>query len=157
MKNRRIRLQLISEILRLHIVGSQEDLLKLLEKRNCVVAQATLSRDLKMLQVVKTPLTNGNYKYALPPQRQKKLSQEDDTSRKISHAAIVSLEFSGNLGVVKTKPGYAGAVAWDIDNKLEMCVLGTIAGDDTVLIVVREGASKDEIYESMSLIPADRE
>jgi transcriptional regulator of arginine metabolism len=157
MKNKRNRLQIISEILRSHVVGCQEDLLKLLEEKNCFVTQATLSRDLKVLKVAKTPLANGNYKYVLPPQIQKELSQKNDTSRKINYSAILNLEFSGNLGVIKTKPGYANAIAWDIDNKLEACILGTIAGDDTVLIIPREGISKDEIYESMNLTLVEKE
>lgn len=157
MKNKKKRLQVISEILRSHIVGCQDDLLKLLEERDCSVTQATLSRDLKVLKVAKTPLANGNYKYVLPPQTQKNISQEDVVSRKINHTAILSLEFSGNLGVIKTKPGYASAIAWDIDNKIEEQILGTIAGDDTILIIPREGVSKAEIYETMNLTLIERE
>jgi len=66
MKNKRNRLQIISEILRSKVVGSQEELLNLLIERECDVTQATLSRDLKLLKVAKTPLSNGLYKYVLP-------------------------------------------------------------------------------------------
>lgn len=66
MKNKRNRLQIITEILRSKVVGSQEELLKLLIERQCDVTQATLSRDLKLLKVAKTPLSNGLYKYVLP-------------------------------------------------------------------------------------------
>ena len=62
MKNKRSRLQVITEILRSSVVGSQEELLSLLAERNLVVTQATLSRDLKILKVSKTPLANGTYK-----------------------------------------------------------------------------------------------
>ena len=62
MKNKRNRLQIISEILRTTVVGSQEELLKLLIDKQSEVTQATLSRDLKFLKVAKTPLSNGAYK-----------------------------------------------------------------------------------------------
>ena len=67
MKNKRNRLQIITELLRSTVVGSQEELLNLLAERKLNVTQATLSRDLKLLKVAKTPLTNGTYKYVLPP------------------------------------------------------------------------------------------
>jgi transcriptional regulator of arginine metabolism len=150
MKNKRNRLQVISEILRTTVVGSQEELLKILNDKQCEVTQATLSRDLKLLKVAKTPLSNGDYKYILPSYN-KPISTENNANTLISHGAVMSLEFSGQLAVVKTKPGYASAIAWDIDNKASDQVLGTIAGDDTVLVIPREGVSREEILEMMNI------
>lgn len=154
MKNKRNRLQIISELLRSNVVGSQDELLVLLSERNCDVTQATLSRDLKFLKVSKTPLTNGAYKYVLPSYN-KPLPSQGSFKTLIAHGAVISLEFSGQLGVVKTKPGYASAIAWDIDNKSNELVLGTIAGDDTILVVPREGVSRDDILEMLNVTFAE--
>ena len=144
MKNKRERLGIISEILRMQVIGSQEELLDILRTKGYDVTQATLSRDLKVLKVAKTPLSNGAYKYVLPPQI-KPISDELNAHNFTSHGAVLNLEFSGQLAVVKTKPGYASAIAWDIDNKATDEVLGTIAGDDTILVIPREGISREDI------------
>ena len=156
MKNKRNRLQIISEILRSTLVGSQEELLKILSERQCEVTQATVSRDLKLLKVAKTPLSNGAYKYILPSYN-KPLPTTGTVNTLISHGAVLSMEFSGQLGVVKTKPGYASAIAWDIDNKATDHVLGTIAGDDTILVIPREGVTRDEILEMMNITFSEKE
>jgi transcriptional regulator of arginine metabolism len=154
MKNKRNRLQVITEILRSSVVGSQEDLLQVLTDRGLNVTQATLSRDLKLLKVAKTPLANGTYKYVLPSIT-KTISPQGTFNHLTSHGAVLSLEFSGPLAVVKTKPGYASAIAWDIDNKGSEEILGTIAGDDTILIIPREGVGRDEILSMMDIIFSD--
>ncbi len=156
MKNKRNRLQIISEILRSTVVGSQEELLKMLSERQCEVTQATLSRDLKLLKVAKTPLSNGTYKYILPSYN-KPLPNQGSFNTLIAHGAVLSLEFSGNLGVVKTKPGYASAIAWDIDNKATEQVLGTIAGDDTILVIPRESVSREDILEMLNITFAEKD
>ncbi len=155
MKNKRNRLQVISDILRSNVVGSQEELLSLLNDRQCEVTQATLSRDLKLLKVAKTPLSNGTYKYILP-QYNKPIKTQNVTNTLISHGAVLSVDFSGNLAVVKTKPGYASAIAWDIDNKATQEILGTIAGDDTILLVPREGVTREEILDMMNVTFSER-
>ncbi len=154
MKNKRNRLQVISEILRANVVGSQEELLRLLNERNYEVTQATLSRDLKQLKVAKTPLANGTYKYVLPPVN-KPMAVEGNMNS-FSTEAILSTEFSGTLAVIKTKPGYANAIAWDIDSKAQYEVLGTIAGDDTVLLIPREGITREDILKMLNVTFADK-
>jgi len=136
MKNKKERLSVISEILRFQVMGSQEELLDLLREKGYDVTQATLSRDLKVMKVAKTPLSNGAYKYVLPPQI-KPISDELSSLNFTSHGAVLSLDFSGHLALVKTKPGYASAIAWDIDSRASNEVLGTIAGDDTVFFAQR--------------------
>ena len=150
MKNKRNRLQIITELLRSTGIGSQEELLNLLAERKLNVTQATLSRDLKLLKVAKTPLANGTYKYVLPPIT-KTISPQGTFNHLTSHGAVLSIEFSGNLAVMKTKPGYASAIAWDIDNKGSVEILGTIAGDDTILIIPREGVTRDQILTLMDI------
>ncbi len=155
MKNKRNRLQIISDILRSNVVGSQEELLSMLNDRQCEVTQATLSRDLKLLKVAKTPLSNGTYKYILP-QYNKPIKTQNVSNTLISHGAVLSVDFSGNLAVVKTKPGYASAIAWDIDNKATQEILGTIAGDDTILLVPREGVTREDILDMMNVTFSER-
>ena len=151
MKNKRERLGIISEILRMQVIGSQEELLDILRAKGYDVTQATLSRDLKVLKVAKTPLSNGAYKYVLPPQI-KPISDELNAHNFTSHGAVLNLEFSGQLAVLKTKPGYASAIAWDIDNRSNDEVLGTIAGDDTILLIPREGVTRAEITKMINMI-----
>ena len=151
MKNKRERLGIISEILRMQVIGSQEELLDILRAKGYDVTQATLSRDLKVLKVAKTPLSNGAYKYVLPPQI-KPISDELNAHNFTSHGAVLNLEFSGQLAVVKTKPGYASAIAWDIDNRSNDEVLGTIAGDDTILLIPREGVTRADITKMINMI-----
>ena len=132
-------------------MGSQEELLDLLREKGYDVTQATLSRDLKVMKVAKTPLSNGAYKYVLPPQI-KPISDELSSLNFTSHGAVLSLDFSGHLALVKTKPGYASAIAWDIDSRASNEVLGTIAGDDTVLLIPRDGVTREEIMKVINLI-----
>ena len=149
MKNKRKRLQLISQLLKANVISSQEELQNLLTVQNCIVTQATLSRDLKQMKVVKTPLPNGMYKYILPSVNQHMESGVE--TNHFSSGAILRLDFSGNLAVIKTKPGYASAIAWSVDNEAKHEVLGTIAGDDTILLVPREGISREAIIEILHI------
>ncbi len=144
MKNRKDRLKIISEILKYDVIGSQEELSAKLVEKDVVVTQATLSRDLKALKVSKTPLDNGMYKYTLPAYNQP-ISKELTSHNFTSTGAVVSIEMSGNLAVMKTKPGYASAIALDIDNRKTTEILGTIAGDDTILIIPRDGVGMDDV------------
>lgn len=151
MKNKRERLGVISEILHQQIVSSQDELLSLLKDKGYEVTQATLSRDLKVLKVSKAPLANGTYKYMLPPQIIP--IPADLTSQNFTvSGAVLGLEFSGNFAVLKTKPGYASAIAWDVDNRSHDAIIGTIAGDDTVLLIPRDGVSREDIITLINAI-----
>jgi len=149
MKNKRKRLEIISKILKTNVIGSQEELQRYLEEYGCKVTQATLSRDLKQMKVGKSPLSNGMYKYILPPVNQH--IEETYKASEFSKGVILSLDFSGNLAVLRTKPGYASAIAWRIDNDSRYEIIGTIAGDDTVLLVIREGIPREEIYQILQI------
>jgi transcriptional regulator of arginine metabolism len=137
MKTRRTRLLQLEEIIRTVRVGSQDELLKELQAKGIEVTQATLSRDLKQLKVVKLPADNGEYIYSLSTDAQMNPLSIDSSAWK----GILSIEFSRNLAVIKTRPGYASAVASDIDELNAPEFLGTIAGDDSVLLILRENVS----------------
>ena len=103
-------------------LSSQENLRKRLEKLGFEVTQATLSRDLKELHVVKTTGEDGEYKYAI--------------MEEIPGLQIASCDVSGNLLVLHTEPGMAPAVAYRVDALRLAGILGTVAGEDTLLVVV---------------------
>lgn len=151
MKNKEERLEAISSLLTSEEVGSQEELLQKLNIFGFDLTQATLSRDLKLLKVIKAPGKDGRYVYSLPKKNQSLM----ETNGAFSLRGVVSLEFSGNLAVVKTHPGFANGIASIIDNQLPQSIIGTIAGDDTIVMVLKEGVSHTEVSNALSkIIPA---
>ena len=114
------------------------------QTRGISVTQATLSRDIKQLKIVKAHDENGNYVYRLPIYRSKESALLSVKSGKFN------IEFSGNLAVIKTRPGYAMGIASDIDTNAPQEILGTIAGDDTILIIPREGFSRESVLDALS-------
>ncbi len=153
MKNRRIRHQKIREIISTSSVGSQEDLLQVLNEKGFSLTQATLSRDLKSMKVLKQATETGEYKYILPIEIDsipKRTTELVDTV--FAEKGFVSIEFSGNMAVIKTKPGYAAGIASDIDTSENPEFIGTIAGDDTILLIMREGVSREKVIKVLSSI-----
>ena len=138
------RLATIRKIIRSEMIGSQEELIARLDECGIKITQSTLSRDLKCMNVAKVPHKNKGYIYVLPNAAQ----HESNISSNISDN-ITSLTFSGNLGVLKTKSGYASAISVPIDNIDCPAILGTIAGDNTVLIVLREDANRNQVVEAL--------
>ena len=143
------RLQIIQKIVSSYKIGSQEELLSILKSKGFGITQATLCRDMKSLKIVKSPDAQGNYVYTLPAinymnQTPPNNSPEQDV------LGFVSIEFSGSLGVIKTRPGYAQGIASDIDNRAGHAILATIAGDDTILLIPREGISRQLVIDALS-------
>lgn len=142
---KKYRHKIIKEVLADTDVNSQEMLLKILTDKGFVLTQATLSRDIKELQIVKVPTPRGSYIYQLS----ENMNGQDDVSH-LSVIGFIKIEFSGQLAVMKTRPGYAMAIAGEIDNKASEYILGTVAGDDTILLIPRENISREEIISSLS-------
>lgn len=143
MKERSERLQSIKRIIRDHRITSQEELLEHLHSAGFRVTQATLSRDLKLLQVGKISRGREGYHYTLPSEDELRESESNfiaDLQR-----GYVSLEFSSNIGVMRTLTGHADAVAIALDNLFSKQILGTIAGDDTVMMVLRPDANAQSL------------
>ena len=155
MKSKNNRLDIIKMIISSKEIGSQEELLQELTKEGFRLTQATLSRDLKQLKVAKAASMNGNYVYVLPNNTMyKRMTEQQSASEMMMYNGFVSIEFSANLAVVKTRPGYASRLAYDIDMHNCYEILGTIAGDDTILLVVREGCTHAEVRMALSdIIP----
>lgn len=143
MSTKKERLDAICRIIQTGAISNQEELLKELEISGFMVTQATLSRDVKQLKVIKMQDGNSNYVYRLPDYR---ASVEPQTQP----SGYPLIEFSGNLAVVKTRPGYAMGIASDIDTHAPHEILATIAGDDTILIIPRDGISRDAIIQALS-------
>ena len=153
MKNRSQRIQLIKTIISEEVISSQDELQIRLQARGCEVTQATLSRDLKSLHVMKANDEKSGYIY--------RLAGNELTSGQMASAVlqrdymadgVVGIEFSGNLGVIKTLPGYANSVAILIDKVNPYEILGTVAGDDTILLIVREGIGRSDVIQVLKTI-----
>ena len=153
MKNKAARLQSIREIIIHSRVKSQEEILQKLIEQGFDLTQATLSRDLKQLRIAKVPGNDGSYVYIMSEIGSVgKLMQEkmgDNPQRHIP-GGFISINFSGNLAVIKTRPGYAGSLAYDIDSNTPPEVLGTIAGDDTVLVILEEHINHQQALLALS-------
>lgn len=137
------RIKLIREIIGTQKVGSQEELAALLAGKGVTAAQATLSRDLKKLQIIKYRDGAGGHYYVLPePERP---AQNILLSDSLAGDSIISVSFSGQMGIVKTLPGCANMVGALVDEHSHPELMGTIAGENTLLLVLREGASHADI------------
>lgn len=137
MKKKSNRLDAIKMIISSKEVGSQEELLQELNREGFELTQATLSRDLKQLKVAKAASMNGKYVYVLPNNIMYKRSTDQSAGEMLRNNGFISLQFSGNIAVIRTRPGYASSMAYDIDNNEFSEILGTIAGDDTIMLVLR--------------------
>ena len=153
MKIKNNRLEALRLIISSQQLGSQDELLNALQKEGFKLTQATLSRDLKQLKVAKAATMGGNYVYVLPNETMyKRVSSPASVREMMRMSGFVSANFSGNIGVIKTRPGYASSIAWHIDNSDIPMILGTIAGDDTIFIVIKQGVSKDEVITALSRV-----
>ena len=152
MKNKTDRIKFIRQVCLENNVSSQEELLSILKENGFNLTQATLSRDLKRLKISKTLTPQGLYRYVVP------LSTFPAShSSEVKKIGVNSLEFSGHLAVIKTKSGYAGGIASEIDSSSTSAILGTVAGDDTIIIVPREGFSREEITKALTKILEESE
>ena len=140
MKNKDSRLEAIKMIVSAQDISNQEELLRELAKVGFRLTQATLSRDLKQLKVAKATNAFGKYIYVLPASPlYRRVSDSHLTSSSLHQAGALSVKFSGNIAVVHTLPGHASHIAYDIDNKRFEEFLGTLAGDDTIILVLADG------------------
>ena len=137
----------IKQILLKHSVQSQDELLSILKKEGFEMTQATLSRDLKLLKVAKTPYGKDGYRYIIPEAVSKPANLQAD----FLADGFRDIQFSGNMAVIRTLPGYASSIAIIIDNANLWEIIGTIAGDDTILIIMREGITKVDLVNSLEI------
>ncbi|MDR2102382.1 MAG: ArgR family transcriptional regulator [Treponema sp.] len=148
MKERLGRLKAVRKLIKTYHIESQETLLGLLQKEGFIVTQATLSRDLKLLKVGKISDGHNGYVYSLPGD-----DERQETERTYIHDFLrgyVSIEWSGNVVVIKTYSGHSDSVALAVDNLALDEVLGTLAGrDNTVFVCLREGVAGEDFLSRM--------
>jgi transcriptional regulator of arginine metabolism len=130
----------VSRLLADHAVTSQGQLVDLLAAEGIAATQATVSRDLEDLGAIKVRIGGGESAYAIPelPSQQR---MPEDHLRRVFSEWVVEVAHSGNLVVARTPPGSAHVVASALDRSDLAGVLGTVAGDDTLLVVVAEGVT----------------
>lgn len=143
------------KLIRNKCIGCQDELAALLEEHGFKVTQATLSRDLKMLKTTKVPTDRGTYVYTLPDSntlKDKLLARGRMDLNTNYQSGFISLEFSHNIAVIKTRNGYAAGLAYDIDMHEFPEILGTIPGSDTIIAILREDVSHEEARVALSRI-----
>ena len=141
------RLSVIRKIIRSEFISSQEELIARLEEHGVKITQSTLSRDLKFMHVAKVPHKEKGYIYVLPNNTR----NDHSISTNISDN-ITDIEFSGNMCVIITKPGYASAISVPFDSQGIAEVLGTFAGDNTILLILREGFDMNSLMEQLYML-----
>ncbi len=149
MSPKRERHAAILDMIRSRRVSSQEELRELLREADIEVTQATVSRDIRELRLVKVPGGDGQAHYTLPEEW-----EHTPPLERLLPTLFVSAEGSRNLLVVRTMTGGAQAVALAIDWEEWPEVLGTIAGDDTILLVCREDAQVDKVRRRLEQVAA---
>ena len=136
------RHSLILEIIEQKDIETQEELAEELKRRGVKVTQATVSRDIKELRLLKVLSDHGGYKYATVERAEKGMSER---FIRILSESVISLDNVGNLIVIKTISASANAAAEAIDSMKWSEVLGSIAGDNTILVIARS----EEAVESL--------
>ncbi|MBQ8098411.1 MAG: arginine repressor [Bacteroidaceae bacterium] len=156
MSVKKTRLDVLRLMIQNKSFNSQEKLLQELDKEGFKVAQPTLSRDLRELQVAKVYDKSGNYSYVLPSDGGfNHVSTSKKKKERITQSfGFLSAAFSGNIVVLRTLHGYANSLAAELDEHNIPEVLGSLAGDDTVLLILREGAAREAIHQHLqNIIP----
>ncbi|EXX88635.1 arginine repressor [Paenibacillus darwinianus] len=136
----------IKEIIGSNVVETQDELVDSLRMAGLNVTQATVSRDIKELQLIKVPAGDGKYRYSLPQEAR------INPIHKLKRAMLdnfVHIDYTDNLVVMKCLPGTANAIGALIDNMEWQEVMGTICGDDTILLICRTQTQSAEIVERM--------
>ncbi|HKM39718.1 MAG TPA: arginine repressor [bacterium] len=135
----------IMELIANRSIQTQEELANLLSQSGFDVTQATVSRDVKELRLIKAPLGENKYGYALPPDLPR--GGIDPRLKRIFRESVINMDYSENLIVIKTLPGSAQGVAYAIDNMDWEEILGSLAGDDTILVIVKYKNRVAEVME----------
>ncbi len=128
------RQEKILEIIEKYDISTQEELIEKLEEAGIFATQTTISRDIRQLNLVKGVSSDGAYKYIAPKTRR----NEGGVMKNAISDSVVSVESAQNLVVVKTTPGMANAVAVGIDSLEHPHIVGCVAGDDTLLLVMKD-------------------
>ena len=135
----------ILEVIKENIIGTQEELADILKQEGFNVTQATVSRDIKELALIKISAGNDQYRYSLPTE----ITVSETRLRFMLKEFVLNYAASENILVVRTAPGNANAVASALDNAQWAEILGSVAGDDTILMVARKKEEIPRIIEKL--------
>ena len=141
----------IAKILESEQIANQGRLVELLKKDGVVATQATVSRDLEELGAIKVRIPGGDTVYAIPELPQDRVAPEDHL-RRVLGDWVVEVRHSGNLVVLRTPPGSAHVVASALDRAGLSDIIGTVAGDDTILVVAAERSSGAKVAKRLSAL-----
>ena len=145
MKNN--RQSMILDIIAKEHIETQEQLLEQLRKRGVASTQATISRDIKQLHLVKEPTGQGRYRYAVSVQKTK--LNFADKLRTIFRESVLTVDNAQNIVVIKTLPGLANAAGSAVDGMDVPYLVGSLAGDDTALLIMRDTESALDFTEEI--------
>jgi transcriptional regulator of arginine metabolism len=147
------RQSVILELIDKYDIETQDELSEVLSEKGFEVTQATISRDIKELKLIKAQSGNGTYKYAASGKEQ---AGKLDVLKRIFRDTVVSMQQAASLIVIKTLTGSANAAAEAID-KLEMPdIVGTLAGDNTIFVAVREEGMQRRIMEELGKLKSSK-
>jgi len=152
MKKKADRLDTIKMIISSQEIRLQEELMQELQKEGFLVTQATLSRDLKQLKVAKAANVQGSYVYVLPNDVMYRRQTRQRAGDMLHASGLVSVDVASNIAVIHTRPGYASGMAYDIDRHKPEGVLGTIAGDDTIMMVTAKRLNREQVMEMLETV-----
>lgn len=137
---KRERHQFLRQLVQEENIERQEDFVRHLNNQGIEVTQATISRDMQELQLIKVPSQEGGYRYNLPPEMNYNTSKKLE---KLMKDAFVSIDAQDQMVLIKTLPGNAYALGNLLDSANYEEVFGTITGDDTVLVICRDENTAD--------------
>lgn len=139
------RQQAILEMIEKYDIDTQEDLIRRLGEAGYTATQATISRDIRELKLVKTLAHNGAYKYTRPVRREAAAPKFNSALA----GSVLRIDVAGNMIVIHSYPGMAQPIASCIDAIGHTEILGCVGGDDTVLAVIRDASRGEEICEKI--------
>jgi len=146
---KRYRYNKIKEIVQSKAIETQEELAAALLEEGIEVTQATVSRDIKELMLIKIPTGDGHYRYALSPEENVVLSRS--RINRLFQDSLIKVDHSLNQVVLHTIPGSAQSVAFSIDHAKWTEIIGTLAGDDTILLIAKSEAEVPALIEQMNI------
>ena len=138
------RQSVILDIIKERDIETQNQLLAALAERGIKSTQATLSRDIKDMRLIKELSPNGNYRYSVTPKNEN--AEMDSRLKKIFREGVISYDTAQNLLVLKTLPGLASAACSALDGMQIDNLVGTLAGDDTAFIAMRSTSAAEKLY-----------
>lgn len=150
---KRYRYNKIKEIIQTKAIETQEELAQALVEEGITVTQATVSRDIKELMLIKVPTGDGRYRYALSPEENIMLSRT--RINRLFQDSILRIDHVLNQVVLHTLPGSAQSVAFAIDHAKWHEVIGTIAGDDTILLICNSVESVEMVLDRIQDLMRD--